>query len=237
MSVVAVVLAALAAWWASGAGTRRLLTPRARGPARERALGSRTRLSLGLGSGMVAVQLMPGPWWLRAAASGVVAVVVYAALSRIGPDLRALEAERRAGIPEALVLLACGVEAGLPLAAVVDAVAPTLRGAVRADLERVRAAQQVGLGERAAWGCLVDSPVWRRVAADLGRLAASGAAVAPVLRRHATQLTRAHHDARVEAARTVGVRSVLPLMVCFLPAFFLLGIVPAVGGALLNLFG
>jgi hypothetical protein len=33
------------------------------------------------------------------------------------------------------------------------------------------------------------------------------------------------------------VSSVLPLMVCFLPAFVLVGVVPIVGGMVLKLFG
>ena len=35
-------------------------------------------------------------------------------------------------------------------------------------------------------------------------------------------------------ARAVGVRSVLPLMMCFIPSFLLLGIVPAVVSAVFN---
>ena len=42
------------------------------------------------------------------------------------------------------------------------------------------------------------------------------------------------HGQVEEAARRVGVRSVLPLMVCFIPAFLLLGIVPTVASAVLN---
>jgi hypothetical protein len=34
----------------------------------------------------------------------------------------------------------------------------------------------------------------------------------------------------------VGVRSVLPLMICFLPAFLLLGVLPSVVSAILKAF-
>jgi len=37
-------------------------------------------------------------------------------------------------------------------------------------------------------------------------------------------------------ARRVGVRSVLPLMTCFLPSFLLLGVVPIIGGVVGHLF-
>ena len=35
----------------------------------------------------------------------------------------------------------------------------------------------------------------------------------------------------------IGVSSVMPLMVCFLPAFLLIGVVPIIAGAALHLFG
>ena len=38
-------------------------------------------------------------------------------------------------------------------------------------------------------------------------------------------------------ARRAGVSSVMPLMVCFLPAFLLIGVVPIIAGAALHLFG
>jgi hypothetical protein len=42
---------------------------------------------------------------------------------------------------------------------------------------------------------------------------------------------------RVMQASIVGVRSVLPMMICFIPSFMLLGIVPAVVSAVFNAFG
>jgi len=51
-------------------------------------------------------------------------------------------------------------------------------------------------------------------------------------------------DARARAllaarlrARAVGVRAVLPLGLCFLPAFVLLGVVPLVAGMVSQVFG
>jgi hypothetical protein len=39
------------------------------------------------------------------------------------------------------------------------------------------------------------------------------------------------------AARTAGVRAVIPLVACFLPAFILLGVVPVVAGLANELIG
>jgi hypothetical protein len=56
--------------------------------------------------------------------------------------------------------------------------------------------------------------------------------VADAMAAHAADL-RAGSRARVEArARAVGVRAALPLGVCLLPAFVLLGVVPLVAAAL-----
>ena len=58
------------------------------------------------------------------------------------------------------------------------------------------------------------------------------AAMANAMAAHADDLRQASRS-RVEArARAVGVRAALPLGVCLLPAFVLLGVVPLVAGSL-----
>ena len=47
---------------------------------------------------------------------------------------------------------------------------------------------------------------------------------------------RAHADAE-DAARRVGVRAAVPLGLCLLPAFLLIGIVPVVAGLVADLAG
>jgi hypothetical protein len=58
----------------------------------------------------------------------------------------------------------------------------------------------------------------------------SGAPVGPLLAALAGELRDARRSAREAAARRVGVWAVLPLGVCFLPAFLLAGVVPVVAG-------
>ncbi|GAB3715892.1 type II secretion system F family protein [Mariniluteicoccus flavus] len=235
--ITAAVLAALAGWWAAGPprAPAPLSVPVA-GPGASGVLGLRTRVGAGAALGVLAAQLAPGPWWVRLVAAVVVGAVGFWGLGLIGPDHRDDEALRGEFAPEALTLLACGVEAGLPLGAALAAVAPTMPGIVGADLARVQAGHEIGLAERDAWAALEASEAWRRAATDIGRVATSGAAVAPVLRRHAELLVHADRDARLETARTTGVRSVFPLMVCFLPSFVLVGIVPAIGGVVMTVF-
>ena len=52
------------------------------------------------------------------------------------------------------------------------------------------------------------------------------------LRHHAVQARERRQAALQVVARSVGVRSVLPLMTCFIPAFLLLAAVPTVASAL-----
>ena len=75
------------------------------------------------------------------------------------------------------------------------------------------------------------------MAADLARSVESGTMLGVALSVHAEE-ARAMRSAAVEvAARKVGVRSVLPLMLCFIPAFLLLGIVPTLVSAVLAALG
>lgn len=73
-------------------------------------------------------------------------------------------------------------------------------------------------------------PALATLGPELARAIESGMAVSQTL---LTLGAQARQDAATLAevkARRVGVRSVLPLMVCFLPAFLLLGVVPIIGG-------
>lgn len=61
----------------------------------------------------------------------------------------------------------------------------------------------------------------------------TGVALAPLLQAHADELRRSEHRRRQIAAARLGVMLVMPLGVCVLPAFVLLGVVPV----LLTLLG
>lgn len=71
---------------------------------------------------------------------------------------------------------------------------------------------------------------WAIVADVLTRSEISGAACAVELRVIADQERRAARDYAHHAAARAGVQAVLPLGLCFLPAFVLLGIVPVALG-------
>lgn len=100
-----------------------------------------------------------------------------------------------------------------------------------------RAARALLLG--ATW-----AEAWEGAPEPLGPLAdalepawVDGAAPGPLLRQAAGSVRSTRHREAQEAAARLGVRLVLPLGLCFLPAFVLLGLVPVVlaaGGTVLG---
>nr|WP_285124795.1 type II secretion system F family protein [Propionibacterium freudenreichii] len=125
-----------------------------------------------------------------------------------------------------LDLIAAAQEAGSPLrraAGEVAALAPEPSASV---LREVDAHLRVGFSEAEAWQSLADDPVWGSTARDLARSARTGEAVADTIHLHATRTREAHRDHLNKKARTVAVKSVGPMMACFLPAFILAGVVP-----------
>lgn len=145
--------------------------------------------------------------------------------------------QRQEDLPTALELLGTCLQAGLPLPAATVAVRDAVDGPVHDDLSRVLQHLDIGVPQRDAWLSLAALPQWRSLARDLARASGSGTGLVEVLHRAAQDARDAQHAEQLTRARTAGVRSVLPLMVCYLPAFLLLGIVPIVGSAVVRLLG
>ena len=137
-------------------------------------------------------------------------------------------------LPQGLELLAACLAAGMPLRQATRAVAEAFEGPVGEDLSLVLSQVDLGFSDAEAWRSLRGHPQWGAAAIDLARSVESGTMMVQVLRHHARagrELRRAALEVR---AKAVGVRSVLPLMTCFLPAFLLLGVVPTVSSAVSN---
>jgi hypothetical protein len=87
----------------------------------------------------------------------------------------------------------------------------------------------------AAWRPVLGRPELAPLARAMMRAHRSGAPVTDEVARLADELDRAAR-ARVEGrARTVGVKAAVPLGVCLLPSFLLIGVVPLVAGLLRSL--
>ncbi|WP_288756357.1 type II secretion system F family protein [uncultured Dermacoccus sp.] len=95
-------------------------------------------------------------------------------------------------------------------------------------VSRVAAALRWGVDERSAWA--LAPPVWRPVATAFELAGRCGAAPSSLLRQAADDLRRSEAERVTQAGAKAGVRIVLPLGLCFLPAFILIAIVPLVLG-------
>ena len=137
-------------------------------------------------------------------------------------------------VPQALELMAACLGAGLPARTACAAVVQTFDGPVADDLGHVLAQLELGVGDVVAWRALHDHPQLGLAAADLARSVESGTSMVEGLRHHAAAARELRRSELQVQARAVGVRSVLPLMTCFIPSFMLLGIVPAVVSAVFN---
>lgn len=135
-------------------------------------------------------------------------------------------------LPETLDLLAVCLEAGAPMTNAIATVAEVSPSATAAILHGIDAQLQVGRDPQDAWGSLAGHPDWGPPARDAARSARSGTSLVECLRVHADEARRRRREQETKQARSVGVKSVQPLAVCFLPAFVLIGVVPLVASLL-----
>ncbi len=132
-----------------------------------------------------------------------------------------------------LVDVALTTGASLPRA--LAAVGAAVGGVPGESLSRASASLLLGASWRSAWAASAAS------VADVGEVLeaswTTGSAPGPALRARADQLRRRRRVRARAAAGTLGVRLVLPLGLCFLPAFVLLGLVPMILSLAAGLFG
>jgi pilus assembly protein TadC len=150
-------------------------------------------------------------------------------LRRIEPAaVRERRLREAADLPLAADLLAAALRAGAPVDRSVLAVADALGGPLAARLARVGRTFELGGTATEAWTHLEPVPGAQRLATAAIRSSHSGAALAGALTRLADELRSDRATAAEAAARRAGVLIVLPLGLCFLPAFILAGLVPVI---------
>jgi Flp pilus assembly protein TadB len=155
-----------------------------------------------------------------------------ASMVRSGERRRARRPVESVGrqIPAALDLLAACLSAGAAPAHALAAVGAAFDGDVGTVLSAVARLAILGAPIETAWsGCLSD-PRWAPIARAVIRAHYSGAALTDVLVHLADDRRRALRANAQVSAQKAGVKAVLPLGVCFLPAFILVGVVPVVAG-------
>lgn len=187
--------------------------------------------------GATAAGVLVGGW--PGLATGVVLVVPLARLlGRVrGPAARRDQLRAAADLPYLVDLLAAALRAGLPLDGAVRVVATADAGPVAERLSKVARSLELGLPPAQAWTPMSDLPGGPRVVAAVSRSAESGAALAGAFGRLAEQLRSGRMAAVDAAARRAGVLVVLPLGLCFLPAFVFAGVVPVIVAVLGDVLG
>lgn len=151
-----------------------------------------------------------------------------------GHQARAEQRRRRArlaaDLPIAVDLLAACLRGGTPWSEAVEAVAEAVDGPLGDEFRGVAVQIKLGADPAAAWLALGDEPLLAPLARTAVRAASSGSGLAPSLVRLARDQRRTARTDAAARARAAGVRALVPLGLCFLPAFVLLGLVLTIAG-------
>ncbi|TCM49120.1 type II secretion system F family protein [Kribbella sp. VKM Ac-2568] len=171
------------------------------------------------------------PWGMLLAPVAFVGIPI--ALSRLEPAAaRQRTARIVAELPLAVDLLAACLRAGRPPQAAIGIVGTALGGPLANLFNEVEHHLNLGADPIDAWSCLIAEPACATFARTTQRALRSGAPLAKTLERQADDTRQARRWSAEEQARAVESRSVVPLGLCFLPAFVVLGIVPTIAGSL-----
>lgn len=180
-------------------------------------------------AGLIAWLVVGGLVGLCAGIATAVAVMV--ALGTVEPREQR-ERRRRlvADVPVAVDLLAACLRGGVAWTEAAEAVAEAVGGPLGAELRGIAAKVRLGADPADAWLTLTAEPALAALGRTVARAVDSGAPLAPALAKIAEDRRRQARATATARARAVGVYAIAPLGLCFLPAFVLVGIVPAVAG-------
>jgi pilus assembly protein TadC len=194
----------------------------------------RGRLWWSLLVGAGAAVLVSGAWGL--AAGTVTACVTWWWIGRSEPpSVRRARSAAERELPGIVHLLATALESGCDVAEALRVVTDAMPGATTELLAGVPRRLALGIPPEAAWQSALDAPELAPLGRAMVLAHRSGASVTREVARLADELD-GRARARVEdRARTVGVKAALPLGLCLLPSFLLVGIVPLAAGLLRSL--
>ncbi|GAA4943862.1 hypothetical protein GCM10025331_33550 [Actinoplanes utahensis] len=193
--------------------------------------GERTRLLLSVLLGLAVAGLIGTVWGVPAGVATGVGVDRFLR-GREPAEVRREREESLADLPLGLDLLAAALKGGGAVDGSITAVAEALGGPLGERLKRTARSLRLGADPAEAWAHLAGIPQADRLIAAAVRSSASGGALSGALERLAGDL-RADRAVAVEAAaQRASVLIVLPLGLCFLPAFLLAGLAPVLLGIL-----
>jgi len=169
-------------------------------------------------------------------AGAVAAVVAWALIGRTEPtDVRRRRRLAERDLPGLVQLLAAALETGCDVAEALRLVCDACPGPASDALATVPPRLTLGLPPAQAWQPVLDDPRLAPLGRALVRAGRSGASVTHEVARLADELAHASRATVEERARSVGVKAAVPLGLCLLPAFVLVGVVPLVVSLLTSL--
>lgn len=180
--------------------------------------------------GLLLVRADPTP--ARMLLAGIVTVVGF-----FVPDLLLLskgqERQKKIGVelPDTLDQMTIAVEAGLGFEAAMMRAATNGTGPLAEELIRTLQDMQLGQSRREAYIALADRTTvtaLRRFLRAVNQADAYGIAIADVLRTQASEMRLKRRQSAEEHAMKIPVKVIFPLMLCILPALFIVLLGPAV---------
>jgi len=161
----------------------------------------------------------------------VAAVAVWTVIGRAEtPQVRRRREAVRRDLPHVVGLLAAGLHHGSSVPDAVELVCDALPGPAADRLTGAVARLRLGTPAGEVWSAVAGDPELAPLGRALARAHDAGTPVVGAVDALAAELAAAARAEVEDRARTVGVKAALPLGLCLLPAFLLVGIVPLVAG-------
>lgn len=187
-------------------------------------------------------------WWALSAGLGAWAFVggIVAVPAGIGaavgtwvvigraepPAVRRRRELVRRDLPHLVTLLAASLRAGAAPARALTIVTDALPGPASDRLALVSSRLALGADPVQVWGALSQDLELAPLARAMSRAQVTGTSVVAAVEALGGELSLAARAEVEDRARSVGVKAAVPLGLCLLPAFLLLGIAPLVAGLL-----
>jgi Flp pilus assembly protein TadB len=196
-------------------------------PVREPPQQSRSPLRIALAAGalIVSVAAIGG-------SGGIVTGVIAAVLITVAPARHQPRRVAADEIPVVVDLLAGCLDAGAGIADALDAAAIAASGLLHDLCRDTASALRNGAPAASAWQLWLSDPSLAAVGRTAVRTARTGASAAEDFRRTASRLRARRQAAAQHRVRQASVWLVVPLGLCFLPAFVLVAVAPLVIGLL-----
>jgi Flp pilus assembly protein TadB len=185
-------------------------------------------------AGAGGLAFVSGPWGLVVGLAAAIAVWTW--IGRVEPVTvrRRREAAARE-LPGLVQLFATALESGCDVADALRLACAALPGPAADLLAGVPGRLALGLAPETAWRRVLGDAELAPLGRAMVRAHRSGSSVTQEVLRLAEELDRRARLRVEERARTVGVKAAVPLGLCLLPAFLLLGVVPLVAALLASL--